>query len=272
MGDDGGQSLRETLARRGTVLAALHSAPRNKPALVDTLPVSRSTVDRAIDELTEADLIERVDGDYRPTTAGEVALDCRRPYVERTDTLAAARPVLNAVDDTDADAEVDIDPVFLQHASVTVADPSVPENALGGAVDRLTASDRLRGFAAVVKPSYVSMLHGPVTGGDLSVEVIVERATREGLADLAYGREQFADLLDSDDFEMLEVERDLPYALWLMDDENETGGYAGVAVHETGGVAGLLATEHEPAVDWCRERYDAVRAAATPLPVDAVDL
>jgi len=72
-----------TLLQRAPVLRALSDGPRRKPDLVSTLDVSRSTVDRAIRELENLELVERVDGGFRVTLAGQLALQSLDEFTER---------------------------------------------------------------------------------------------------------------------------------------------------------------------------------------------
>lgn len=257
MATDGSERVREAVRKRRALLAAVAAQPREKPALVDDLSVSRSTVDRGIDDLTGTDLVERTDRGFAATTAGELALDAYETYVAQMEGLAAARPVLNALSDA-----ADIPPAVLANCEVSLPSPHVPENALEPAVSELPSADRLRGLAPVVKPSYVTLLYEHVVENDLDVEVVIEDGLRDTLDDLVHGREKFEELMAADSFTLLETNRDLPYALWVVDDGD---GCAGMTVYEDGRIAGVIVNDDASVTDWYEDRYAAFRADAVPV-------
>lgn len=71
---DGGGRLVELVRQREETLELLAETGRQKPWLVEELGVSRSTVDRAIAELTRVGLVCRVPEGYRTTTLGRSLL------------------------------------------------------------------------------------------------------------------------------------------------------------------------------------------------------
>lgn len=261
MGTDAeGNAVRETVARRRPVLRALREAPRGKPSLVEALPVSRSTVDRAVSELLEAGLVERNGDEYRLTGSGALALTVHGEYVDRTDAIAAATPVLNALPDATV-----LDGALLEGCEVHLAEPRAPEGALTAAVSALREATALRGFAPVVKSSYVTLLREEVAERNLDVEIVVERDARNSFERLVHVREELEALLAADSFRILATDRNLPCALWAMEGDEDL---AGVTVHDAGGIVGVIANDAPAAVEWCRETYEGVRADAEPLPAD----
>lgn len=71
--DSGVAAHVDLVADRYEFLTELAEEPARKPEIVDRTDTSRSTVDRAIRELTEADLVERTEGRYVTTTFGRLA-------------------------------------------------------------------------------------------------------------------------------------------------------------------------------------------------------
>lgn len=255
---DTGEAIRDAVGKRSDFLAALRAEPYRKPALVEELSVSRSTVDRAIDDLVGAGLVERGEDGYRATLNGRLAHDVYREYAGRTDGLAAAGPLLDALPPSTRLA-----PRVLAGADVEIAEPHAPEGALSRAISTLERSSTLRGFAPVVKTNYVSLIHEAVVENDLAVEIVIEERTRESLPAIARGSEKLHDLLASPAVSMLEVDQTLPYALWLMDTPERA--VAGITVHDAGGIVGVATNDRPEAVGWCEELYADVRADATEL-------
>jgi len=259
-----GEQIRKALRRRSDVLAELAADSQRKPALVERLDVSRSTADRAIDDLIDAGLVERDDGVYRATNAGELALDVHRQYASLTDGIGTAMPMIEA-----KSPEAPFDTTLLANGDLQLAEPHAPENALRETAESLQEAEVVRGFAPVIKSSYASLLYEHVRERNLEVEVIVEREARESLAAVADNRAELADLLVADGVRVLETEADLPYALWLMSGPDIDR--SGITVHNSGGIVGVITNDSDDAVEWCRSRYETIREEADPLPVDSLE-
>lgn len=63
--------LSTTLAKRFECLAALVDQPRTKSELDEVLDYSRSTLDRAIRDLRDVNLVAYEDGIWKPTFLGQ---------------------------------------------------------------------------------------------------------------------------------------------------------------------------------------------------------
>lgn len=258
-----GEEVREVVGKRTRVLETLAETAYRKPSLVEELDVSRSTVDRATAELEDAGLVEYTDGTYTATTGGTLALTVYEQYTRLTDGVGKAQPILDALP-----AEASFDTSLLDGGEIRLADPHAPEGALATAVASLSQVDQLRGFAPVVKSNYVSLLHEHVVEDELEIEIIVERAARESLAAVAASHPEITDFLTADSVTVLETTAELPFALWLMGEEDVPAERAGITVHDAGGIVGVVTNDRERALAWCRDRYEAERGRATRLPVD----
>lgn len=142
-GDGGGAAVdadafRGTVAKRRDVLAALAAEPRYKRDLIDDLGHSRSTIDRAVTELLEADLAERVEGKYRATPAGELGLRRHDAYREGMADIAASADVLAAADGGDT-----LDPALVTGATLHRADGGDRQAALDLVADAVRGADRV---------------------------------------------------------------------------------------------------------------------------------
>jgi DNA-binding transcriptional MocR family regulator len=63
----------DVVLHRRSILESICENKPDKRTLVETLPDSRPTVDRAVRELEEHNLVERVDGVCKPTYTGQMA-------------------------------------------------------------------------------------------------------------------------------------------------------------------------------------------------------
>ena len=259
-----GDRVRDVLDKRGDVLATIVGNRMDKPALVEAVGVSRSTVDRAIADLEETGFVQRAGTEFEATQAGELAFETYQEYTTATDALGSALPLLDALPE-----DAPIDTVLLEGASVTLADPHAPEAALSDVVGRLDDAETLRGFAPVAKTNYVAMLHDAVAHGDLSVEIIVQSGALDALRAVATARDKVGAFLRADAVDVFETEASLPYALWLL--EAPTFQRAGLTVHENGAIVGVLTNDRPVAFERCREQYAEVLETADRFDTAAFD-
>lgn len=88
----------QLLHRRIEFLRCLESSPRRKPEIVDRLEWSRSTVDRAVRELQQAGLLERVKAGYTTTLAGRLAATTYTEFTEMVSDVHTATPLLQTLE------------------------------------------------------------------------------------------------------------------------------------------------------------------------------
>ncbi|MEE6211347.1 winged helix-turn-helix domain-containing protein [Salarchaeum sp. III] len=245
--------MRRLLERRSPVLATLQTAPARKPELVAELESSRSTVDRAITELTEAGLVEKDGSEYTMTTAGRLALREYREYERATDAVSLTTAFVNHLP---RDAPVSTS--LLEGASVTMGADHAPDQALKPSNELFQRATRMRGLAPVVLSFYPSLLAERLGEGDLTVEIVAEPDVLEALPSLPeFGTEPLSEV---DGLELYESDQELPYALWIMDTPESS--YAGITAYDGGGVVGVLINEVEEAVQWAEDQYAQYREGA----------
>lgn len=260
-----GSTLRETVRKRADVLRSLRADPADKPALVERLGVSRSTVDRGVDALVGTGLVRRVDGEYRVTPQGRMALEIHEEYVDLTDALGEAAPLLDALP-----AGAPFARSMVETGTVRLADPHAPESAITEALDALESAERLRVFSPVVKSSYVRPVRAEVLERGLEAELVLGPEASESLVALAEVTDAVEDLVSAPSFTLRRTDRELPFLLYLL-----LGGEsdaAGVTVHEEGGIVGSVTTRDEGAISWARDRYEEVVSDADEVHPSALDL
>lgn len=249
-----GKTLREIIRRRSDVLDSLRSDPASKPELVERLDLSRSTVDRAVDSLRETGLIRRIGGQYHVTVHGRLLYGSYREYVEATDALAKAAPILETIP-----LDSSIDRSLLESGTVDLANPYAPENAITAAVEDLQSAERLRVFSPIVKSNYISVVYEEVVGSGLDTDLVLEQGASESLASLATVTETVEGLLGAESFSLYTTDAELPYMLYLMTGSTDT---VGITVHDNGAIVGSVTANDPDAVAWGRERFDEVMTNA----------
>ncbi|MFD1570414.1 helix-turn-helix transcriptional regulator [Halorubrum laminariae] len=252
------ERFRRVLERRYGTLSRLADAPATKPELVNELERSRSTVDRAIDDLTDIDCVTAENGQYRATTTGRLALREQTHYREAAHAVQETTDLVNHLP-----ADTALDVRLLDGATVTMAADHAPDQALVPTIDIFEQATRLRGLAPVVLNLYPDLISKRLAESDLTVEIVAESDVLSTLPDIPSLSDE--SLSDMDDLTLHESDGALPYALWLMDTPDES--YAGITVYETGGVAGVLVNDADSAVQWAQAQYEHYRENARPVSV-----
>lgn len=248
------ENLRETVAKRSNVLEALLEEPMTKPEMVERLTASRSTIDRAISELENVGSVTRIDSRYQPTTSGTIAFSEYQNYVEMTETLTEGIPLLEVWPE-----DSPISATLIRDAEVHAAKSHAPENALTPIVDMIKTASELRVLMPVVLSTYLDILETFVERNDLAVEIVVEDKVFESFEGSYWSA--VGGLETAGNVDVYTSERELPFALWLVDEDRCTG----VTVHERGGIRGVILNESQAAVEWATHHYEWYRNEARRL-------
>lgn len=247
------EQVRNILENRSAVLRYLDESPATKPEIVDALQIPRSTLDRAIDELSEIGCVISENSAYRSTTAGHLALSEYDRYQSSTQSIQQSTTFLNFLPE-----DSDIDPALIDGASITLSEPHAPEQALIPSTELFREATMMKGLAPVVLSSYPELIGEQLATGDLSVEIIAAEKVISTLPKLV--NSQAESILEAESLTVFETEVDLPYALWLM--ETPTGVHTGITAYDSTGVAGVLINNSEAAIQWAQSQYQRYREKA----------
>lgn len=245
--------FREILENRSEVLRYLLNSPATKPEMVSALRLSRSSVDRAVRDLTEIACVTEDGNKYRGTTTGRVALVEYDQYQERSRAIQHADQFLNYLP-TDAVPDASL----LHGAEITLAESHAPDQALAPSIELFEEATVLRGLAPVVLTFYPTLIEDELRNGDLSVEIVAEEAVINTLPELVGTHAK--SFLENDGLSLYCAETNLPYALWLIETPDDS--YAGITAYDTGGVVGVLITDSASAVQWAERQYTTYRDQA----------
>lgn len=254
-------SFRGVLEKRSDVLRYLVKTSAPKPELVKQLPISRSTVDRAISDLIEADCVTKTDGKYTATKTGRLALTEYEGYVSTTDAIQQSAQLLNHLPES-----ANVNPILLEGASVTLAKPHAPDHALVPTNRFVENATTMKGLAPVVHRSYLTTLSTQFERDSFDAEIIAEADVVSALSN--FSRTLVDSFVQDESLSLYQTEGKLPYALWLM--ETPTGTHTGITVYDSGGVAGTIVTDSPDAVAWARETYQGYRERAQRVPASVI--
>jgi len=244
----------DVVAKRRDVLTAL-STPTTKPQLVERVDYSRSTVDRAIDDLLDHGFVERRGSEYVATYAGREAVAAYEGFLDRLDAVEAAQPVLGALPPS-----VDIEPAALHGAEVIESTKAAPVAPLEAATTLGTGATELYAAGLSVLPHYIEEVGELVEDDDETELVLTESAFDVFSSTYEAVCRAF---LDADNVTVYIIEESLPYALWIAEKREET--VSGIIVHTDDGISGVINNDTAAMNEWVREEYERRRRDADPL-------
>ena len=232
----------EVLSRRRDFLEYLDSDPAEKPEMVADLDHSRSTVDRAIRTLADAGFVERVSEGYRTTLTGCLALERYEAFLDESQSILRAQPILDAVP---ASLDVPLSAVTNGRAEEVEGEYRAVEIL----VAELDGADRYRAVLPRMSDSrHVRVLHTQITQHDLDALVVTEEGVYRQI------KREFphlvSELADTDAFSAFAA-TDLDVGVVLVAEGDRTT--AVIVGYDGRDVVGLLRTSDEAAVTWATE-------------------
>lgn len=249
-------SVLPLFSRREPLLSLLQTGPRSKSELVESLDVSRSTVDRCIRQLESAELAERVDGGFRLTLAGRLLLSEYERYRER------ARGVLEALDLLSVlPSDTDVDATALQGAEVTMADRTAPYRPAESYLSVVNDADRVDHITTALGPQYVEGVRTAIVDEGVEFQLAASESVAQRLVT------EYADVLstlfDTGRLTMREIDSHPGYSLGIVDvDDASTAHYL---VYADDGIRGRIETGHPEAVDAARDLFERYWTSGTPV-------
>lgn len=243
------------LLRRRAYLEVLNEQPRDKPSLVEALGASRSTADRAVDELTDLGLVERRGNEHRLTVPGRQALAAQRRHASVVGDISAAVGVTAAMP-----ADSPLDPAMLTGAEVRGPSPLLPDRPLREALDGLDGVSHLRALVPVAFSAGLAFIEEQVVDGDLDAEFVVAADAIATVAE-SYPR-RFDGIGRAADLHVHATEDLPPFGLWVAEADGRSE--AGVVVHSSTGVRGTIQSAAPEAVAWAEGLYADYRETASP--------
>lgn len=255
MGRDEVVEVVRTLCHRHEFLAALRAGPQEKRALVETIDVSRSTVDRALRELWSEGLVEETDRGYRLTAVGRLAASLAEGVLAVTRDLRTAADVLAPLP---ADAPLDLR--LLRNATVDKAEPVGRSDPLTAVNSVFRDADRLYGFARVIsRPRTLDLLADAVDRG-ATAEVVFDAPLAEELFPTV---EERVSAMVERGFRPLATES-VPFGLLLA--ETDDGWRTRVVTYgEDGDLRGVVGNDRPAAAAWAWDVYRSYRSRAVDL-------
>lgn len=249
-----GDHLDAILTERHSYLCALIEQPRSKCDLENELDGSRSTLDRALRDLADADLAKYEDGVWKPTPLGRCSYKTREAYLDRLENLAEAAPLFNELSSGSP-----IDCAFVIGADVHETDPSMPDAVMRTLLDSVEGGQDVSVATPVIVTGFAEDFYERVrTGGNYSLELItppdVFERTRAAFPTLT------EELLDDENVSLYTASIPFSFGLWIVDSAE-----AGIIVFTDQGIRGIFLNDTTQALDWATDQYGRVKQDADPV-------
>ncbi|MGQ4554974.1 transcriptional regulator FilR1 domain-containing protein [Halobellus sp. GM3] len=246
--------LQDVIGTREPFLRSILDGPKQKSELREAADASRSTVDRAVRDLLECDLIERTDKGYEATLAGRTALSALDRYHRRLGEIRAGIEVFRHVP-----ADVPIADRFLDGAEVIHASPEVPDGVMQRLFDSVEPAAAIRCIAPAVLSGHIRQFHEVATAGGATLEMVLDHPVVEQLLGASETSGPFLTALGDELVELRRADVPFSYGLWITDDE------AGIVLYSDTGVRGVIVNDTEEALAWARSQYERIAHSADPI-------
>ncbi|AZH25274.1 helix-turn-helix transcriptional regulator [Haloplanus aerogenes] len=231
------------------VLNSLLSEPKTKPELVAECDVSRTTIDRWVNQLQATMLMHRPGKRFELTLFGQIYVLKFNRIRQQLSHLVKLREPLQQLSD-----EIDIDPEVLEGANISFYEGLAPELA----EKLLTRPGRVRLIAPRITCVF-SVLFFQTPDPDLEFEILIAEEvasqldtylTNQQLSLLSIASVRIYEMYDSSPFCLALVERDERQVVYFIFEGSQTG-------------VGVIESGAKEALAWGEELYDEYRDRAT---------
>jgi predicted transcriptional regulator len=253
-------------ANRVVILDSLTDGPYSRRTLADLTDVSRTTLDRIVNELEERGWAERTtEGDYTATAHGSHLMRRFRPFIESVEALHRLDDVLTwlPVD------ELDIGLEHFSDASVRRPESEDPVEAIEFINDLLRDASEFRVLAHLAPPEPLgTTLHERVTAGRMTMDGVITDDLLGFLGSTPKHAERWKALIESGS-DLYRHEGPIPCNLWIFDETVLIKKSGPDPIDESYGVP--IVSENETVHSWAHDLIDEWTDTASPIDVRAFE-
>lgn len=247
----------DLVGKRIEFLDLLRDEPLWKRDIIERLDASRSTVNRAIKSLEDADLVERTGDGYATSAVGKLALERCRSYRAEAGDLAAASDALASLP-----PNCDLDVPVVAGSEPAVAAGPAPYRPTEQLHEAVVAADEYHAvLPALDDARHLRLLYEHVVTHGGTADVVVSPDLRDTLR--SEFPQRMARMAGTDRFRV-RVGEVPPYGLVRTATDDDVTVWL-VVFGENDAVSGVLRNEMASAVAWADEQFDDARD-------DAVDV
>lgn len=256
MPDDKREFLLEAI-RRAPLLMYLGGGSANAGEILEGVDMSRSTVHRALDSLSELDIVQEAGGVYELTELGRVVVEEIGRFGTRVCTASSLTQFLNSIGMEGTEIPIE----YLSDATVVRREPRQPHATIHRIMELFEEADELRMLSTVISPIYVDIGYKQMMDG-MAIEAIFESEVVDLM--LSEYPEKAYETMAIGNFDIY-AHDDLPFELFIFEDS------IGMAAHNGQGNAEILVeSEHPAVISWAENLYERHQRDAMSLSVSDV--
>ncbi|MFC3478177.1 helix-turn-helix transcriptional regulator [Halobacterium litoreum] len=230
----------------------------SKRKLADAASKSRATVDRAVRELEEHDLVYRTDGQCKPTLAGAKACELYVDVEESFAVLDDVTPELSALS-----PDADLPSTLFRDGSVFQPPARAPYERIEPLYEDLSRADSLVAVTRVFLSPYVDQTMSRGASGEMDLELLVDEEMIDAMPDAQHS--VLRECIDSG-ATVYAVDEPPDYTLFLVDGERLY-----VALYaDSNHLSAVIQNTGTRAVEWAADRLSRLQRRATQLSAASV--
>lgn len=244
--------LLETVARRACVINVLLEDQADKRELEDSLDVSRTTVNRAVDSLHECGCIVQRSGEWRVTLLGQLAYQEYERLRQRYEALTDSQSLLRYLP-----TETSFDICVLVDAEVVLAEHPSPHAPIKRLEALLEDCSHIRGLSPVVLPVFVSLFSEQIAELGTDTELVLKDDLVDYLC-VTYP-DELNGVLEAENATIWHLDQTIPFGLVLIGER-----IVWIAIYdEDGGLKGAIVNDTDSAISWATDVFRRYREPAT---------
>lgn len=248
---------------RVKILDTLTNGPYSRRNLADLTDVSRTTLDRIVNELEERGWVQRTNnGNYVGTPVGTHLMAQVRPFI---DSVQAIRRLDEAVAWIPTD-ELSIGLHHFSDASVLRPEQDDPMETVDYFTDLIRETTEFRVLTHLAPPGPLARaMRDRIISGELNAEYVVTNELIEYLYDQPERRERWRDILNGGGT-LVRIQGPIPCNLWIFDDNVLIKKSGPEPIEDSYGVP-ILST-NETVRSWAHNLVDTQQANATHVNIE----
>lgn len=248
---------------RVIILDTLTKGPYSRRDLAELTDISRTTLDRIVNELEERGWVQRTnDGNYVGTPMGTHLMAQVRPFI---DSVKAIRRLDEAVAWLPAD-ELSIGLHHFSDASVLRPEQDDPMETVDYFTDLIRETTEFRVLTHLAPPGPLARaMRDRITAGRLNAEYVLTDELIEYLHDQPERRERWRNILEGGG-DVVRVQGPIPCNLWIFDDNVLIKKSGPEPIEDSYGVP--IQSENETVRSWAHDVIDSYWVDGTPVNIE----
>lgn len=247
------QEMIDVVFNRADILEMICNETHDKRKLVNNLPISRPTIDRAVRELEDHNLVKRSGGICKPTFSGKLALEMYKITAETIKTIHNNSEMLNELPEN-----TNLPLLLLMDGSIHLPSDCAPYSPIEPVYPKLKKAETLESLIPVILPHQLKLVHQKFNSTNADAEVIINSNMLDTLLKQHY--EKTHEMISKGNT-LYRVDQIPNYSLFICDDK-----IVFVTIYSpTNQPLGVIENSSERALQWAQNQYLIYRKNASLL-------